>query len=1122
MTNFKYHNKAGECPVCGEYHSKKVCRTQTFADGTELHFCWRGENAPPEYKSLGFTDFGAEKFILRRENDRQDSWQDRILRRVTKAKRKAKATADAKALDAARTTNKQRDHFYRSIQGQQPLSDHHREQLRERGLSDAQIDEAIADGTYRTSTQGQRFDVTPDGPIPGIGRNGKWTGCDGLAIAVRGVDGNIVGFQVKPDEGGGYRWVTAKIGKETDGHVKGFDEQPITIIQNPNYHGAKELWIVEGVLKPDIVARLAWDAGRPDVAVLGCGGSNWASSPKLLKQALAAIAPTAVHILPDAGAFISKLKNGKPNNVRTQHKKLLKLLKNEGYPPLYRWWGQWSKDGKGAMDPDEIPMDTLMASPLLRRFPGSMGFSRDRVEPAKVARKNPEVNTAKDLLQRWTESTKRFVCDGSPTSTGKNYSAGMARPEMFTLSDGTQAKGIWLITDDARNPSTPTLLAAPWVTIEGRHAGLVLEKDVDGTTIKRRMKAGDEKWDIQPNCSRNGISGALRAKNIDGDSSQEVLCRACPKFNLCANSGGMGYGFLYARYAAMRMPQKLINPNSLPSPDGLPLSQDVAIVDEFGAKTLTNELSITKEDIDQAIAILASKHPEQWEKIRPLTQALQELTDADDLGYHGLSHHPAVERLRGIFAGIDEQTILAVETALQPDLVALTEVAEGVKLADLPPQLKKTFSYTDHDAAEKIQKEPKQWLGDLWRIVTERSLGMLITNRWGKLTIHTPNDQMLKFLRQCGKIIILDATLPVEHLAAWLGIPVDDIDFVATPPSPSPVKGVQIKGLGRCTRNRSESQQARIERAIAAIKRRHPGLTDDEIAVIDFKGSDFADAVWWRDTRGSNAFKNIRVVIAIGTPIANLNGMAAQYMAIYGAVPDLDSPEYQQFAQETLTATFTQTMGRKAGRRGQDGDVMYFITEEDGLEAIAQSLGMDFATIEAAALGDGIGDQGSQTRVAIAQGLHKGHDREGCANAAGVTGGRVSQVVPNLGFGEGFKDSSKKLAGFNSDLIKGTNFLDSEARETAQTLMTYGIDPFKDNLRRWLAEIQTTLKPLPDPILEHLRQEIDAWGCGMAFGAAPSPQELLDLFQKHGESAFREAISAISKYGRAGLESAIA
>ena len=379
------------------------------------------------------------------------------------------------------------------------------------------------------------------------------------------------------------------------------------------------------------------------------------------------------------------------------------------------------------------------------------------------------------------------------------------------------------------------------------------------------MKPGDEKWDEQPNCSRNGVSGALRERNIDGDSSREVLCQSCPKFGACMGGGGPGYGYLYARYAALKMPQKLINPNSLPRPDadGLALGQDVAIVDEFGAKQLTQSVKVAKSDIEQAIATLSLKHPALWEKAQPLFKALEAMATAKDLGYYGLTHHPVLERLQGVFSGVDDETILAIETALQPDLTALTEVADGVKLADLTPQLKKTFSYTDHDAVEKIQEQPKQWLGGLWRIVTGRSLGMLSTNAWGRIEMEIPDTQMLEFLRACGKVLVLDATVPVEHLASWLGISVDDIDFVAAPPSPSPVKAIQIKGLGRCGRNRSEAQQLRIEQGITAIKRRHPGLTDDQIAVIDFKGADYADGYWWRDTRGSNAFADIKVTIAV-------------------------------------------------------------------------------------------------------------------------------------------------------------------------------------------------------------------------------------------------------------------
>lgn len=1082
MGKFNYYAK-GECPVCaGAGHkSNKVCRSTTLDDGRLKVHCWAGGDAPAGWGFIGDDTHGMSQYIEGWNNRQTVDWAER-------ERKAAETRAQAERERLGRSTPRDRDATYRRWQDHQRLNQQDRDELSRRGLLPDEIQLAQDLGWLRRWERNAKR--TGPANIPGV----NVAGTDGLAIAAPDADGLIAGFQIKPDHQPKYRWLA--------GCVLRNDEQPVPVFKHPNYHGSVELWITEGFLKALITAFFAWRHGLTHIVVVGCGGSNWASCPKQLRVILEKHTPTAVHFLPDAGAF-------KNPNVKKQVRKLHKLLKVWDYPMLFRWWGQWSKEE--ALDPDEIGIETLLASPLLKRFPGSMGFG-NRVAPAKVTRKNPEINTGKDLLQRWIESKKRFICDGSPTATGKNYSAGRARPEMFTLADGSKAQGLWFITDDARNPSTPTLQAAPWVTIEGRHGGLVLETDVDGSTIKRRMKPGDDKWDIQPNCSRNGVSGALRNKNIDGDSSQEVLCRACPKFGMCVGGGGPGYGYLYARYAAMKMSQRLINPNSLPSPDSMDLEQDVAMVDEFGEKCLIQTVTVEQSDVEQSIAILAGKHPELWDRVAPILQAIQELTESDDLGYHGLSHQPILDRIGAALANVDEQTMLQVETALQADLTALTEVAEGVKLSDLPASTLKKFTYSDKESVERIQKEPLQWLGNFYRIATGRSLGLLSTNRWGRITIQIPDQQLLNFLRACGRVIFLDATLPVEHLAAWLECDVDDIDFVAAPPSPSPVKIIQVKGLGKLTRNRSQSQLDRLERAINAIKRRHPELAKAS-AVIDFKESEHADAAWWRDTRGSNAFKDIRLTIAVGTPIANLNGMAAQFMAIYGQTPEFDSPEFQLFAQETLTATFTQTAGRKAGRRGQSGDVMYFLTEEDGVDEIAQSLGMAFSAVEAAALGDGIGDQGSQTRVAVARAMYRGHDREGTARAAGVSGGRVSQIVPTLGFGGGFKESAKRLAGFNSGLIKGTN--------VSTTLATYGIDAFKQDLRRWLSEIRTTFTPLPDPVLEHLRQELDAWGCGVAFGASPPPQELLELLREHGELAFKETLAAISKYGRAGLEAVV-
>lgn len=621
-------------------------------------------------------------------------------------------------------------------------------------------------------------------------------------------------------------------------------------------------------------------------------------------------------------------------------------------------------------------------------------------------------------LATWIANPKQIILDRSATGLGKGHDAGLTEPEMFGAIDA------YFVSNEHRNPTTSTLMEG-WEDVPARHDGIVHHRAPDGSTIARR-RHDDEAYSEAPNCSRIATISALNAKNIPAYSA-DVICPKCPHLEACRNGSGPDYGFLSERKAALAATRKRIHPLSLPSEEAL--ADSVVLIDEPDRMAIYSSVGVLAADV---ASVRGLPELDAYPKLRAVLGTLHGLLTGD-LPYHGLDHHATIEKLGTLTLDADVDELMA---ALTPDVDAAIDPdgEHGVSLSDLPQAARERMAVSDSATAMRISKSiPKQWLREFVAAITGEAGYTLSVSAFGALTLTWPSLSHLRRLLAAKKVIFTSATMQPAQLAAILGVPESEIDVVAERQPPQRTKIIQITGMGRVHRQRTEAQIKRVAAVAAAID---PDIT------IDFLGHD-ADAAWWRDTVGTNTLANASKILAVGTPIANLAALQAHHAAIFGIIPKLDSPEFGAIVDAAIACEYQQAMGRKANRRGRDGDVLYVLSDWEGLQAVATSQGFAFEQVKATALTPEAAGKGEATTRAIVQHLWqaitqgKAPKLGDLATAVGITTGRVSQILGSL-FGEGFCALKKSLVFLYKQTIEKLNF-SPEAQLLATQLAEMGI-----------------------------------------------------------------------------------
>ncbi|EAZ90093.1 plasmid replication protein, CyRepA1 family [Crocosphaera chwakensis] len=334
------YNRSTPCPVCnGDRHD---CRQNT---STGLVHCRSNEANPLDYVYRGQDAWNfnlwaykpdAEKWAdERRQEWLEDQQQQRDLRQQQ----------EREQLNALLPIP-ERDKVIREILNQLELSDRHVQILRERGISDRQIEQA----NYRSVSQWQKLSSPVTNELSGVKYDGLSliNHTDGILIPIPNEDGLYTHLRVNdltPEtENKYYPLSSAKRGVKY--HLPS-GEQPIAVYLPQEAPEKEIIGFTEGLEYKPLLA-----SSKVGIPVIGASGGNFGSSSEAVENAIASIKSrygwdeVEFILYADAGSIINP-------NVAIAYEKLGKIL-----PDLkVADWGQL--EDKTDLDIDEIDVENL-------------------------------------------------------------------------------------------------------------------------------------------------------------------------------------------------------------------------------------------------------------------------------------------------------------------------------------------------------------------------------------------------------------------------------------------------------------------------------------------------------------------------------------------------------------------------------------------------------------------------------------------------------------------------------------------------------------------------------------------------------------------------------------------
>jgi hypothetical protein len=348
------------CPIC--QGARRDCRINTASD---IIHCRYDISSVSGFQFIGQDSVGFNMWVAD-DPDRQPYTATRLNRRD----RRPQQIAPRQSLSV-----RDRDRTIQILLAQLSLNDEHRQNLRDRGLSDEEIEQ----GMFRSIAPGQSVSSI-DGRLAGVDLSGQklLVNGSGIICPIWDVLGKIIGWQTRFDsaENGKYRWPTSRTKQNPNGAtahlpngelpltccrpnslpLKGlaFDCQPsyqtsafitnATPLQQPDNptNQLPKIGLAEGFLKPYIAAQ------KLDRVVIGAAGGNFSSSPQNLKTYLEALSTELstkqIQLYPDAGAIANF-------NILRQYHKVINLVTSWGFEIEIAWWGQFDKRDR---DIDEL------------------------------------------------------------------------------------------------------------------------------------------------------------------------------------------------------------------------------------------------------------------------------------------------------------------------------------------------------------------------------------------------------------------------------------------------------------------------------------------------------------------------------------------------------------------------------------------------------------------------------------------------------------------------------------------------------------------------------------------------------------------------------------------------
>jgi hypothetical protein len=677
---------------------------------------------------------------------------------------------------------------------------------------------------------------------------------------------------------------------------------------------------------------------------------------------------------------------------------------------------------------------------------GSVSLPAPQPEPKEAP--DQLFQDANQRLQIWQDAAARgyrYILDTSPPGLGKSYTAGVALPDAF----GVQK--LWYLARDHRNPTTG-LVESNYVDLPIRHSGLKIDDTrhtPNGNPFKVHPKQG-EAPDTRANCYRTPLFRAFATKGYRHQESAKSsnICGTCKVAHLCKQGIGIKYGatFRGERASALSSDRIRAHADSLPSPDEFDYSTSGLFWDEAGTHfEPMDEISISLEEFDRTWAELESIAPDLHEQFKPLRLALRPfLTGELKQPYHGWDD-AAIRALLPEKPNNLSEMITSLGALLQPDLSFLEQKAEFIgaavaKRLDISRGMKKLINeefrrQANEEFQEAFNRLPLNWLVPFLRI-WDGERGALRSER-RTLTVFVGSDRHAMVARAAKFNIFLDATITKKQLALLLGIEPQEIYVVGQEtPNHGNLKILQVTGVGKLGKDRSESLKRRVAILRRALEERYPG-----IVFGDWKShAEAGDGQWFVNLRGSNEFQDAPALAVFGIPYQNVGYLQAKYQTLTGEFAPLDRETshegLQQFIEAHTQAEIEQAVGRLRSHLRPDEELTFIFVGDYDLSF----LGGEVDQIEAFQITPEAGTPAQITRWKILeavrhlQGQGEKVTQQAIASLAKISQPAIAKIAASFG---GWKRLSKLLLALLNPLYSGSNNFESLTNEEKWLAETY-------------------------------------------------------------------------------------
>lgn len=917
---------------------------------------WRTAESIARFKKQNADLTPAERYAAAEERKRQEDLQRAAgVRRWKQAHSPCQIAADYKKL--------------LTVTG---LSEKHRDQLKARGVSDADINQA----GFRSVKTG---DHVGNLSVSGVS-DGRWIAKTGIFIPHRDHDGHILGGQVRPDESSNAKYVwTPQPHTLVNGDTL---ELPLAVCS----HGRDRVILCEGGLKGTVTASRFTQLLGERVTTIAAAGGLFSSSPNQLKNILGALNVSHVFFAPDAGGISNKQVFGRDSNTIT-------MLESIGVSVSILYWGQGFDKSYGDIDEADLTkIQTISPAAYLGKTqskdglwdvlknvlknPKHGGLPKSEDAPQalssettaitlwdkRVARRYPVQYKPGQLpeftdwvamgspsfeygpRQRksfWKEAVLKgykHILDRSAVGSGKSHDCGEF--PLLTKDAPEIRRTLYLAAD--HNPDTQTI-QKNYKDTPSRHDGLMIEKTALGFK-QRRMTAAEKESGITPsvaaNCAYSAVFNVARERGYElPGGTKSPICQSCPHFEGCLVDGFLAEQKSTNSFSALRG-----------HPDQFQRARKGDVI--FWEETSkifqsSSDREISLSEVAQTLLDLQTTEPELYRQLRPIAANLYRMIRERDgraskFGKHHGQLMGGLQTPDEIFDTLWDEQAQTWITADDPwDVPSTSEIinlmiesaeSDSEKWAAIQP------GQTVEERMQAVESLLPIWVKPVLSAIAGGDERVSFRANNGRLTITEDRPNHRRLAHSAASNIYLDATIELRDLARLTRVSQDQILMASE--RRGHFENLEIRvlsGMGRVSATRGLALN-RVRSVWQELQNRHAS-----IGVIDYKRylDQYPGAIagaWMRDNRGSNAFKDLDALLIVGSAIPNLGAMAAGWKTLTGqtVTPGRLTGAYGEWVARMSLDETIQAIGRLRAQHTSDRKTVYLTGDNDhNLAAIA-------------------------------------------------------------------------------------------------------------------------------------------------------------------------------------------